>query len=624
MDNGDDEGNIPGSAEYCRKEGWEKAKEGALVTLVRDIVHFYHSGNHLTWEETQQNSKIQYYIRQALDKYCRYFARKMYDNLLNNTDENGNLQAKPSQLTNFVDNCEAKCKLNGDFNPLQQTTQKQLNKDTFSALQMVMNMYDPIYLNSQPEGGSGFLDIHPNFLTMEQKALFTTFPLNHISKIKYGIDNYWVKGGNTGMFQTFTRMGQRINEYLNTKIAQASVTQAVEPANDCQQFKFLDGTYDVATCHAEKFNYNYPNYPANRHGEKSLRKIATDPVKCNGNSRMYTCDCAPPAMIQVDGATTIEDKWKIYQDMINNLTTVYTSPEGLKTQRQDWVKFYKQLKEYLMCKMLKRIEAVQKYWMWKLSELFNNSPAINERSRAVVMLRKEMAEKYCREFCNATLLDQKYIKNTGADQIWKLKEERCFFSCMQPQPRCHDTERCLKTDFIMEKDQTIDGIVPMKYAEISAQPPCKADTHKVWKDCNLYKNETSNIKQNFKDLKEKCTLRGRYNLFSLERNDEAAFTWCKANVKKGGSVCKTNGKICNLWNKAWCNETNSQCVENETDATTDSLYSLSKFISFNSPLISIKCFEPKWFDNGTLYNSWTTDCMNRFLYSREQRPQQLW
>jgi len=139
----------------------------------------------------------------------------------------------------------------------------------------------------------------------------------------------------------------------------------------------------------------------------------------------------------------------------------------------------------------------------------------------------------------------------------------------------------------------------------------------------LYKNDTSNINGNFKDLKEKCILRGRYNLFTLERNDEAAFIWCKANVKKGHSVCKTNGKICNRWDRAWCNETNSQCVKNKIDSTTDSIYSLSTFISDKGE-ISKKCFEPKWFDNGTLYNSWTNDCMNRFLYSREQWPQQLW
>jgi len=78
------------------------------------------------------------------------------------------------------------------------------------------------------------------------------------------------------------------------------------------------------------------------------------------------------------------------------------------------------------------------------------------------MLRKEMAEKYCSEFCTWMPMDwQKFDMESLFDtkeNDWK--QGKCVDVCMQSSPRCHTTTKCMDSAWFGDSDtQLSNGVI---------------------------------------------------------------------------------------------------------------------------------------------------------------------
>jgi len=91
-----------------------------------------------------------------------------------------------------------------------------------------------------------------------------------------------------------------------------------------------------------------------------------------------------------------------------------------------------------MCKMKKRIEFNQRSWLYKNTRFFHENVLANEDSRMPNMMRREMAEVYCTEFC--TYLPVNKDLPEADEKSWK--EGPCMRSCMMPFPRCSNARKC--------------------------------------------------------------------------------------------------------------------------------------------------------------------------------------
>jgi len=84
--------------------------------------------------------------------------------------------------------------------------------------------------------------------------------------------------------------------------------------------------------------------------------------------------------------------------------------------------------------------------LYKNWEVFRTSQRdVNENSRVPSLLRKELGEKYCQEFCNVFTLDHERHGDATAEDAWRKGE--CFNACAQAFPRCHTMEKCVKNEW---------------------------------------------------------------------------------------------------------------------------------------------------------------------------------
>jgi len=265
--------------------------------------------------------------------------------------------------------------------------------------------------------------------------------------------------------------------------------------------------------------------------------------------------------------------------------------------------FNSDIKPYFMCLMRRRLESVQKVWLYKNWEWFNTkNEDQNENSRVPSMLRKEMGEKYCQEFCHALTLDHEAV-NSDSEQTFR--KVTCFDKCSQSFARCHTTEKCMKNEWFNAEEiddgvQDVEGKIKVDEVAAYNAGTCDPKIH-YYKNCSLHSTDTDYWSVNFIDLLRLCNTRSkRIHYNNVFRNPSIKSKCNNLNfVGEDGKCLFTptdasateTFKNCNSWDAPNCDKSTGYCSNTEETLNIEADYSMKT--AWNNDADLEFCFPPK-------------------------------
>lgn len=236
-------------------------------------------------------------------------------------------------------------------------------------------------------------------------------------------ETWWEKHKHYKIRKVAIKMGIKIDKYLTALQGKVKTWQSVN-TETCSG-PIIDEDSKPLDCFTEKYNVYYDKYPAYRGHIPNTGGYEQNPARlcvANSNDLHDTCACQPPPMRDCGDSATVMDKFAC-----------------IKTH------FQKKIKPYFMCLMRRRLEQVQKIFIWKTHLQFQRGQKVNVHNRVVGLLRKEMGEKYCTEFCKVFKWDTFIHGDTAKEENWRTKN--CMKACTLPFARCHTIKKCLKDSY---------------------------------------------------------------------------------------------------------------------------------------------------------------------------------
>jgi len=364
----------PSSKEYCMTVGWHNAQDGAFKTFVRQLVK-YLKGERVT--VNQHDTLVDTHVLKIRNQALATYCRYFSGqmyNILEAKADGSESGFKKSQFTNFVSKCQAQCVHHAGKSPL----------------------VDP-YLSETVKGTD--MDVMVPAVSLFNPA-FRAGVTDRVGVVgadydKYGVISdsmdYWATHPRANPKTVMNKIGIKLNEYLKRMQRKSLGWSLYSGGNEWNVKRLAD---------AENFNYQY---------HKVTRNDDTHDHYCSTlgpDSKDNLCSCE-----SLNPVPETEGTAKYYLD---------------------------QIIPYHMCQMKKRIEFMQRSWLYKNTRFFHENVLANEDSRMPNMMRREMAEVYCTEFC--TYLPVNKDLPEADEKSWK--EGPCMRSCMMPFPRCSNARKC--------------------------------------------------------------------------------------------------------------------------------------------------------------------------------------
>lgn len=445
---------VPGYRTHCETNLWKKANDGAFLNFMKATVkHLRNTDTTMNIEEILSSSEIQTLKNDALSQYCSVFSKKIYEQLLSLTTKDGK-NFTPRMLTHFIDFCESKCNHNGKINPLFDVfVGDKVAESQTEIMTPTMQLYSPENRTTTEEQLS-------EWYKYSQKSTF------------------WDRHPNYNRRKIAIKMGIKINDYLRKLQKKTKLWNYLDETSCIVDGQTIRTETKYMDCFAAQYKVYYDMYPAYRHESSSDGDHHYDQCRDTGVGAQKStfCKCVAPTPRTCTGNQTQVTQCKVQQ-------------------------FNEEIKPYFMCLMRRRLEGFQKIWLYKNWEWFRTKHKDqNENSRVPSMLRKEMGEKYCQEFCNAFTLDHGMHGNAESEQIWR--KTSCFNACAQSFPRCHTTEKCMQNDWFNAVQNT-EGKYEVNEVAAYNSGTCSPKIH-YYQNCSLHSTDSTYWSNNFRDLLRLC------------------------------------------------------------------------------------------------------------------------
>lgn len=514
---------IPGYRNHCETVMWQRANDGAFLTFMKSTVQYLRNTDvTLNIEDILNSEGIRTLKNQALASYCSVFSKKIYEQLLALTTNDGQ-HFTPRMLTHFIDFCESKCMHTGQVNPLfDVNVGDKVAESQTDILTPTMDLFSPEQRNENDEQLS-------QWYKYSQKSTF------------------WDKHPNYNRRKIAIKMGIKINDYLRKLQKKTKLWNYLDEDSCVVDGVTIKEETKLLDCFARQHNVYYDMYPAYRHESSVDGDHHYTQCKDTGVGAQHStfCKCVAPTQRTCIGSKTEISQCKVRQ-------------------------FNEEIKPYFMCLMRRRLEGFQKIWLFKNWEWFRTKHKDqNENSRVPSMLRKEMGERYCQEFCNAFTLDHDLHGTAASEHTWRTNT--CFNACSQSFSRCHTTEKCMKNEWFNAVQDT-EGRFHVDEISAYNAGTCSPKIH-YYNNCSLHKRDRTYWSDNFQDLLRLCNLRSRRNHLGQLFNNADLSGKCSALRMVGeDGKCYFNDdngteqwRHCNTWAAPHCNMTTGLC-DNSTDS----------------------------------------------------------
>jgi len=232
-------------------------------------------------------------------------------------------------------------------------------------------------------------------------------------------------------------------------------------------------------CFSKEYNTYYDIYPAYRHEDVTTAEGVWN--QCTGTGRATRCTCMEPTFSCSSSGTAAE----IETCNLSNWNTI--------------------IKPYFQCKMRRRLETVQKVWVYMNHVFFRSHVSDTTiHNRIPAMLKKEMGEKYCQEFCNGMLLDHtKHSLSHDTNEEWR--ETTCTELCIMSFARVHNVKKILKNELFVYKPST--GNSEYNAPDMSLLSTTIDTSLFFYSNHQLWSSDTEYWKDQFGDLLKYCANR---------------------------------------------------------------------------------------------------------------------
>ena len=590
-----DSTDVPGFRNHCNNKRWEEAQKGAYNVFLEKIIDALRREHSLNYDAFIAEEHVIAIKNQAMAQYCANFSNQIYQELLDvtTTSSTNPKPFKPSQMSNFVDFCQAKCMHyanTGVFYSVDASNTAIVSQRR--VLEVKLDLFSPLVRAVHLSDWAS---------VSQQQTYWTQFPSQRRRKVAI-------------------KMGIRIREYL-TKL-QGRIMAFQEPTTCTLEAGIVHEESKKYDCfHKENGTY-YDKLPAYRH-EFAVQSNDTQFTACSGTSRETRCDCQEPTDLTCSSAQTDTE---VQTCNLNNWNT--------------------QVKPYYQCLMRRRLETVQKVWIWMNHVYFNTfkNHNVTVHNRIPAMLRKEMGEKYCQEFCFGFALDHtKHPEDTNA---WRTTT--CVNLCMMSFARTHNVKKMLNKEWFEFED---DNSLAYKSPDFATHPLPEhmnsTDMKMYWYgNQHLWSKDTAYWVTNFKDLLGYCKHRyERQNLITALNDSDIK---AKCNALQIASEDATDNKIkckyidensmpaervCASWTAPHCVDDpdvsgQSICskVANVVDGSNctgcEDALSIPNLWGSDSDLEN--CFNAIPMDINAPSQDFVDSCRNRYFLSNMNWPSEFW
>merc|ERR1712232_343380 len=299
------------------------------------------------------------------------------------------------------------------------------------------------------------------------------------------------------------------------------------------------------------------------------------------------------------------------------------------------------------CLMRRRIETVQKVFIWMTHIYFKeaNSHNVTVHNRIPAMLRKEMGEKYCQEFCFGFALD--HTRHADDGNAWR--ETTCPRLCMMSFARTHNVKQMLNHNWFQFEDNSnlaykkpdfVTHPLPEKFTSVDFKMHWYGNEHLWSKDTTYWTNNFSDLlgfckhryerenlmtALNDADIKAKCTALS-VAVPDPEDNDKVK---CKYIDADSNNV----EKICASWSAPHCvadPDVNGQSIcskeanvaDGSNCATCDDDLSIPNLWGSDGDLE--KCFSAVPVDISAPSQDFVDTCRDRYFLANMNWPNEFW
>lgn len=588
----------PGYKHHCYNQKWETAKKGAYNKFLENVIDSLKKEHSLSSADFLVKPEVINFKQETMQQYCSVFSQQIYQNLSEFSTTNNTNPFKPSQMTNFIDFCQAKCMHFAGTNPLYGIySGEAISTSQLRVLGPKPDLYSPISRNT--DSASSIL---MNWATTSQQQTFwSTYP--NFERRKVAI-----------------KMGIKIRDYLETLQGKIK-TWATLSENHCG---LQSGLIETATrdydCFSHSYSVNYNQYPAYRHEDTITPEGQW--AQCVGTTRSTRCSCIEPVQNSCTGTAT-----QIETCNLNNWNTI--------------------IKPYFMCKMRRRLETVQKVWIY-MNHLFfrSHDNGVTIHNRIPSMLKKEMGEKYCQEFCFGFALDHtKHSLNLDENEGWRTGQ--CFELCTMSFSRIHNVRKIMPDSLFTWKAGTDNS--EYDTPDLSGLNQTLDTSLFFYSNHQLWSSNIDYWKDNFADLLRYC--RNRYTRDHMMQviNDADIKTKCSNLQVAVSDVNNTEfhnkclymddsnqvWKHCVSWDAPHCvvNEagTEGTCqlltgvdVSGDSCTSANCKQEMSLPTSWNSDAELEYCFPPKSLDSENPTQDLVNTCKQRYFISNQTWPNEFW
>jgi hypothetical protein len=138
-----------------------------------------------------------------------------------------------------------------------------------------------------------------------------------------------------------------------------------------------------------------------------------------------------------------------------------------------------------MCLMRKILEEWQRAFLWKMTKWFHDHPTADEDFRVPTMMRRELGEKYCHQYCKSFPLSHEMYTQTE-EASWRANE--CNQQCMVEFPRCSNLPSCLvgsSGEALFDPSWEAKGTNARDTHDLSIQNEDCSNDLVIYKNCDL-------------------------------------------------------------------------------------------------------------------------------------------